>query len=210
MLALEPCPKCRRPPEICVCDRIVPLPTRLEVLILQHPREQDLELGSAQLVAQSLPKARVVVGLSWPGLAEALGREADPRRWATVFPYGLSEAQRTAQTEAPTKVMDHKGRALRPSQLDGIVLLDGSWSQAKTLWWRNAWLLKLPRLLLRPTEPTIYGTLRKAPRKDYLSTLEAAAEALVALGESEETRAQLRRLFRTMVQRARDRRARPA
>ena len=37
------------------------------------------------------------------------------------------------------------------------------------------------------------------------STPEAVADALPALGESEETRAQLRRLMRTMVQRHRDR-----
>ena len=34
--------------------------------------------------------------------------------------------------------------------LDGVVLLDGSWSEAKTLWWRNPWLLKLRRLVLDP------------------------------------------------------------
>jgi hypothetical protein len=72
------------------------------------------------------------------------------------------------------------------------------------LWWRNAWLLKLHRVLLHPAEPTIYGRLRKAPRREWVSTLEAVADAMVGLGEPEATRAELRRLFRTMVQRARD------
>ena len=38
--------------------------------------------------------------------------------------------------------------------LDGAVLLDGSWSEAKALWWRNPWLLKLRRLVLNPQHPS--------------------------------------------------------
>jgi DTW domain-containing protein YfiP len=88
--------------------------------------------------------------------------------------------------------------------MEGLVLLDGSWSQAKALWWRNPWLLKLPRLVLHPREPSIYGKLRREPRREYLSTLEAIALALEALGEPSGTPEALRRLFRTLVQRARD------
>jgi hypothetical protein len=63
-------------------------------------------------------------------------------------------------------------------QLDGIVLLDGTWSQAKTLWWRNPWLLKLHRLVLNPPRPARLGKLRREPRREALSTLEAAATVL--------------------------------
>src|SRR5207248_11355610 len=62
--------------------------------------------------------------------------------------------------------------------LDGIVLLDGTWSQAKTLWWRNPWLLKLHRLVLNPPRPARLGRLRREPRGEALSTLESAALAL--------------------------------
>src|SRR5690606_6920294 len=88
--------------------------------------------------------------------------------------------------------------------LDGILVLDGTWSQAKTLWWRNAWFLKLPRLVLAPQEPSMYGRLRKSPRKEWVSTLEAVADVLPALGEPPEVRTNLRRLLRTLLQRARD------
>ena len=62
--------------------------------------------------------------------------------------------------------------------LDGIVLLDGTWSQAKTLWWRNPWLLKLHRLVLNPPRPARLGRLRREPRREALSTLESAALVL--------------------------------
>jgi DTW domain-containing protein len=207
MPSLAPCPRCGRSSTICVCDKVVPLSARLGVLILQHPREQDVELGSAQLVTASLATARLSVGLSWRSLAQALEvKEADPARWAVIFPgKDIPEAAKTQGFWLEGK----GGIAMRPSALAGVVVLDGTWSQAKSLWWRNPWLSKLPRLTLLPREPSIYGTLRREPKRQYLSTLESVAEALVAAGEPAETRAELRRLFRTMVQRARDARRSP-
>jgi DTW domain-containing protein YfiP len=62
--------------------------------------------------------------------------------------------------------------------LEGIVLIDGSWKEAKTLWWRNPWLLKLHRLVVNPPRPARLGRLRREPRPEALSTLEAAALVL--------------------------------
>ena len=65
--------------------------------------------------------------------------------------------------------------------LEGIILLDGSWSQAKTLWWRNAWLLKSWRIVLNPPRPSRYGRLRKEPRRESVATIEATAQIMAAL-----------------------------
>lgn len=201
LAALSRCSTCERPEPVCVCDRTPKLETRLSVLVLQHPREQDRDLGSAQLLAASLPRCVVAAGLSWRSLEQALGREIDARRWAVVFPYKGEEQQ---LTRGEHRLMGRGEAPVRAKDLQGLVLLDGSWSQAKTLWWRNPWLVRLPRVALSPTEPSIYGSVRREPRNAYLSTLEAAAEALVFLGEPEAVRTELRRVFRVMVQRARD------
>jgi DTW domain-containing protein YfiP len=96
------------------------------------------------------------------------------------------------------------GVAVEPAELEGIVVLDGTWSKAKTLWWRNPWLIKLSRLTLKPTKPSIYGSLRVEPRRDYVSTLESVAAALSLCGESPDIEVGLCRVFRTLVQRVRD------
>lgn len=103
-------------------------------------------------------------------------------------------------------IVERKGkpRDLKRHGLEGLLVLDGTWSQAKTLWWRNAWLLKLPRIVLNPREPSMYGRLRKEPRRAWVSTLEAVADVLPALGEPEQARDSLRRLLRTLLQRSRD------
>ena len=144
----------------------------------------------------SLPKARLVVGLSWPNLAVALAeKDVDVRRWAALFP---------DRDASGNQLTDRAGGSVQPRALDGIVVLDGTWSKAKTLWWRNPWLTKLNRMTLRPTQPSIYGRLRAEPRREFVSTLESVAAALTWCGESPEIEAGLGRVFRTLVQRVRD------
>jgi DTW domain-containing protein YfiP len=190
------CDTCRRPTVACVCDRIVSYATERRILILQHPQEQDALLGSAQLLVASLPKAKLVVGLSWPNLAAALAEEGvDARHWAVLFPDREASGDR---------VTSRAGDAVAARDLRGIVVLDGTWSKAKTLWWRNPWLVKLNRLALTPAKPSIYGRLRAEPRREFVSTLESVAAALTLCGESPEIAAGLERTFRTLVQRVRD------
>jgi DTW domain-containing protein len=184
---IDSCERCRRPLPACVCDRTVALETARRVLILQHPQEQDALLGTAQLVTASLPKAKLVVGLSWKNLAHALDEEVDARRWALVFP----------EREGSRAPAD-------PGNLEGIVVLDGTWSKAKTLYWRNPWLGRLDRLSLDLKEPSIYGKLRREPRRGLVSTLESVGAALTLTGEPPEVEQNLKRLFRTLVQRVRD------
>lgn len=171
-------------------------PTLRRVLVLQHPQERDAVLGSAQILAVSLPRAQIVVGLSWRNLAHALGEdEVDASRWAVLFP----------DRETPgDHVATRRGAPLDPASLEGVVVLDGTWSKAKTLWWRNPWLNKLNRMSLTPEQPSIYGRLRAEPRRDFVSTLESVAHALTLCGEAPEIQAGLERVFRTLVQRVRD------
>ena len=75
--------------------------------------------------------------------------------------------------------------------LEGVVLLDGSWSEAKTLWWRNPWLLKLRRIVLNPQQRSRFGRVRREPRREALSTLEAAALLLKHLDGRPEIEAAL-------------------
>lgn len=206
-LRSESCQHCGRPADVCVCERVVELPTRPRVCVLMHPQEQDMVLGSARLAVQLLPKAELVVGLSWASLAHVVGEGAKPRDWAVLYPSQLPRSLTARELAAPAVLMDRSGKPLKQTAVKGLLVLDGTWSQAKTLWWRNPWLLRMSRIVLNPREASIYGKLRKEPRKQYLSTLESIADALVALGEPPATRETMRRIFRALVQRARDARA---
>jgi DTW domain-containing protein YfiP len=157
---------------------------RIAVLILQHPQEKDAELGSAGLVTATLANATLRTGLSWPSLAKALGRPAEPRDWAILHlgatrGRDLPEGREIVALDKKGVPLDDQAGAL--AGIAGIIALDGSWSQAKTLWWRNAWVLKCRRLALNPRRPSLYGRLRREPRRESLSTSEAVGLALAGL-----------------------------
>jgi DTW domain-containing protein YfiP len=183
--AVADCPRCGKPLPLCICDSITPVESRISLLILQHPQEQDRALGTARLTAMHFKNAVVKIGLSWPSLSKALGRPVqDPSRWAVLY---LGSAKVSdLDTDAEIVAINRKGE-VEPHQrailgdIEGIVLLDGTWSQAKALWWRNAWMLKCQRVILGPKRPSRYGQLRREPRRDGLATIEAAALLLAGL-----------------------------
>jgi DTW domain-containing protein YfiP len=196
------CPECWKPENYCVCSARPALQTKMRFLILQHPRESKALLGSARLMSLALPESTVHrVGLSWRSLNNALGSDSEiPSEWAVLY-LGTQKGSAPLRPNLAFEVRDRRGKALPRVNLKGIVLLDGNWKQSKTLWWRNPWLLKLNRLLLNPTQASRYGTLRKQPRERCLSTLEAGAETLHAVGEEKASEA-LFTYFETFVEKA--------
>lgn len=203
----QPCPKCEKPTDLCVCSLIKPHGTNLHVLILQHPQEPDKLLGSARIANLALGNSTLKVGLSWSNITKALGRPAEHSKWGVLFLGGKSKAPKPKPGERlpPVVITNKTGKvfSLEEAGLEGIVVLDGTWAQAKTMWWRNPWLLKLKRLALNPTRRSLYGELRREPRRECLSTLEAVAETLEALGEDPMISNDLRTYFKELLARYR-------
>lgn len=202
----EECPRCGKPLSLCVCDDIVPIDNRVELLILQHPQEHDRTLGTARLTALHLANATLKVGLSWPSLSKILGRTVDPQAWAILY-LGSSKLA-DLDIDRDIAVLDRKGmledgQAAILKEIEGVILLDGTWSQAKALWWRNGWMLKCRRIILNPARPSRYGKLRREPRRDGLSTLEAAAMLLARLEKRPEIETVLTASFERLLARYR-------
>jgi DTW domain-containing protein YfiP len=197
------CPDCHKPVPLCICDSIEPIENRISLLILQHPQEHDRALGTARLTALHFKNAVLKIGLSWPSLSKALGRPVhDPQRWAVLYLGSAKVAD--LDTDRDIVAINRKGevednqRAIL-KDIEGVVLLDGTWSQAKALWWRNAWMLKCQRVILGPAKPSAYGKLRREPRRDGLSTIEAAAMLLAVLEKRPDIEVTLSASFERML-----------
>lgn len=176
--AAQNCANCLKPEHLCVCEAVDPVENRICVVILEHPQEKREILGTASLAGLQFKNVVVRVGLSWPNLKRIVGREVDYKRWGVLY-LGAAKQGAAAATEE-IAVVDKNGAPVAASAeilagLEGIILLDGTWSQAKSLWWRNAWLLKCRRIVLHPHFKSLYGQARREPRRESVSTLEAAA-----------------------------------
>ena len=205
--APDSCPHCGKPAPLCVCEAVGSVENRVAVLILQHPQEQDRLLGTARLAARQLSNATFKIGLSWPSLAKALGRPADASQWAVLHlgsakPSDLPPGREVVALDRKGVVLPDQDSALKGVR--GIVVFDGTWAQAKTLWWRNAWVLKAQRLALAPKRRSLYGDLRREPRRESLSTIEAIGLTLSAIEGKPEIDAGLREGFAAMLAKYRE------
>jgi DTW domain-containing protein len=187
------CTICLRPLAQCICKKVAAVSTTIRILILQHPQEQYKLLNSAMLARLALQNSVLRVGLSWRNLSHALGEETDSNEWGVLFLKGIIDPSRRIE------LFDTKKKQLLPikTKFKGVVVLDGSWKQAKAMWWRNPWLLKLTRITLNPA----HKSLRGQAKKEGLATIEAVALALECLGENAAVGESLRKQYEEFIMR---------
>lgn len=211
MNANEDCKTCEKPLKLCVCSAIKPVKNKISVLFLRHPQEQDRILGTARIANLQLENSTLKTGLSWANLNKALGRpkdqpQADPKRWGVLY-LGMAKESSPLPQQLITVIGKNGNPADRQeeilSRLEGIIALDGNWQQAKALWWRNAWMLKCRRLVLQPRTPSLYGSLRKEPRRESVSTIEAVALTLAALEDETDYAEKILPPFKLLLAKAR-------
>lgn len=172
----ERCLRCRRPRRVCYCAALTSLPTTTRVVILQHPRERDMPIGTARMAHLCLPNSELHVGVRWQEDARLAQVLADPARPAVLLYPGRDA--RDILSEPPQGPVT-------------LVVIDGTWSQAKTVVRDNPVLQALPRYAFAAPAPSEYR-IRKEPEVEYVSTIEALMHVLGALeGEPERFRALL-------------------
>ncbi|MEZ4358722.1 MAG: tRNA-uridine aminocarboxypropyltransferase [Kofleriaceae bacterium] len=159
------CARCRRPPRVCYCHALPRLPTRTRVVILQHPRERDMPIGTARMASLCLPSASLHVGMRWDDDGQLAALLADPAR-PPVLLYPAEGARDILQEPPPGPVT--------------LVVVDGTWSQAKNVVRDNAVLRSLPRYAFVAPALSQYR-IRREPRDEYVSTIEALMYVLGAL-----------------------------
>ncbi|MDH4392718.1 MAG: DTW domain-containing protein [Aquabacterium sp.] len=164
------CPRCQRPLPACLCAWVRPTANRLPLLVLQHPQEAGHAKGSVRLLQCSLADCTVQVGEHFS--AEALGAWLGPAGSSLLlYPDKTDALPATGRPGAPAI-------AARPLPTpDRLVLLDGTWRQARGLLRAHPLLQALPRWALPDVPPPRYA-IRRAHQPAQRSTLEAACAAL--------------------------------
>ncbi|MFM2342099.1 MAG: hypothetical protein RLZZ592_1752 [Pseudomonadota bacterium] len=167
------CPCCVRPLTACLCDLVVPVDNRIEVLVLQHPLEAREAKNSVALLARGLARVRIEVGeiFDAPMLSDWLGPGA-----RLLYP------QTPMPSTSPQAVENTKFRLLAEAgAVTRLVVLDATWRKSLKMLHLNPLLMALPRLALQDLSPPRYRAMRRARRADQLSTLEAVCAALARL-----------------------------
>ena len=161
----EVCLRCRRPRTVCWCDAITQVPSKTHVVFIQHPREAKVPISTCRMAHLSLPNSELHIGLSALG-NPALEALCKRRGVAVLFP-SESATDVDLLTEAP----------------ETLVVVDGTWSNAKKVVEKCPLLSALPRLKFFPDQPGNYR-IRKEPEAHCLATIEATAFVLGRLEKS--------------------------
>ncbi|MDB5932684.1 MAG: hypothetical protein JWQ01_28 [Massilia sp.] len=167
------CPACLRPASACICRWIAPVDTSVEVLVLQHPLEVANAKGSARLLHLGLPGSVLVAGESFDPAALSALLHSGGRTPLLLYPDLAG-----ASSPPPDPAILASPSSLR------LVVLDGTWRKSRKMLYLNPLLQGLPRLALQGM-PASHYRIRKAHAPDQLSTLEAAAYALMRIDGGE-------------------------
>ncbi|XP_064355813.1 tRNA-uridine aminocarboxypropyltransferase 2 isoform X1 [Dromaius novaehollandiae] len=174
------CSRCGRPQKVCLCPflPVHPLKVSTCLYIIQHPAEESRVLRTVPLLVACLPpdKCKVLIGrrfsedsilqchlyFRYPELATVC------RNPNTLILYPGAEATNLEEI------------ALMPSSPSVMIIIDGTWSQAKDIFYKNS-LFRLPKQVQLKTNISSQYVIRTQPTNTCLSTLECAAVALTIM-----------------------------
>ena len=156
------CLRCHRPASLCYCARLAPVATTTRVVFLQHPRERRVRIGTARMAYLGLANAELHLGVTFAANPRVQALATDPSaRAALLFPGDGAHDPATLPGGRPAT----------------LVVVDGTWSQARKVLARNPALAALPRVGFALERPSRYR-VRREPAPHCLSTVEAVVEAL--------------------------------
>lgn len=168
VLGRNVCYRCYKPQPQCVCDGLLRIPNRTRITVLQHPRERHHPLGTARLLRLGLENVGLQVCydlLAGQGLQkEILDQAALGEACGILYPHPRAEFLSDNRKTGPRH----------------LIVLDGTWSQARVLYRHNLWMHALPHYRIAPDGIDRYR-IRREPAAHCASTLEAVVFALQAL-----------------------------
>lgn len=161
-----------------MCDSLpedAPMETRTRVVLLVHPEEAKRSHGTMPLLRACLKNLTIKVDDHFPAPADDPELHdsmcADGYRCALVCPGpDASELRPCSQSE----------EGASDPRCMTLIFIDATWRHAKSMVYNSPWLLQLERVVLVSSSQSGY-VFRQQPAEGCLSTLEAVAEALLAM-----------------------------
>ena len=171
------CPRCCLKFEICVCGVLPRVVARTEIVLIRHVTERLMTSNTGRFAALALSKSHILT-------------------------YGGGETFDAGPLSAPNTALLYCSGPPRPLPFipERLIVLDGSFRQARRMYKRVPQLRELPELSL-PAPQVTPTRLRRPTQPEGMSTIEAIAAALSAL-EGPELAAPLWALHAELVSRA--------
>ncbi|XP_003741130.1 DTW domain-containing protein 2 [Galendromus occidentalis] len=158
------CTRCKRPINVCWCSHLPvdKIKTSTTVLILQHPNEEKRNVRTAPMLESALENCHIIRGRHFSRHPLLRDTFSNPERSYVLYP---------ASDAIDVEDLVAVGRDY------SLIVIDGTWNQAKSLYFGNKELHSLKKVKINPTHPSYY-VIRTQPHNECLSTVESVALAL--------------------------------
>jgi len=171
----ERCPDCRNAMRACYCEGIRHFESNPRFVILINRHEARRTIATARMAHLCLTNSLLFTGLDFTHHEELNAVIADPRNHCVVL-YPRWDAVDLSAMSAPER------KALIPDDKELVVIvLDGTWAQAKRMRRFSENLADLPHVRFTPATPSAFG-VRRQPKRDCYSTIEAIHQTIDLMG----------------------------
>tara|TARA_Y100000780_G_scaffold25357_1_gene21043 strand:- start:679 stop:1275 length:597 start_codon:yes stop_codon:yes gene_type:complete len=160
------CERCLFTPSTCICGAIKRLTNKVSVVILQHPSEEKIAKNTAKLLNLSLTDCKIIKGENNTDFAMLNSLPVK----STVLLYPNEHAT----------YLDDANPKPALSNITHLIVIDGTWKKAYKILQLTPLLTKFKTVSFKQLPQNRYA-IRKAPRADSLSTLEAVAHSLLLI-----------------------------
>ncbi len=164
-MARKLCSHCGFSVKTCLCNSISIINNKLKIIILRHPSEGKITKNTANLLNLGLDNCQIITGESEQ---DFLQLAALPKTTTAVL-YPTKDALNLDQLNTTTE-------AIKQS-LTHLIVIDGTWKKAYKIMQLTPSLHAFQAVSFKQIPQNKY-VIRKAPRADSLSTLEAVAYSL--------------------------------
>ncbi|CAM4034091.1 tRNA-uridine aminocarboxypropyltransferase [Vibrio neonatus] len=179
------CERCGRAKKACLCQWIETVESSVEVVILQHPSEVNQAKGTAKIIELSVSPCQLLVGEDFSEHPKLNQWVAEPNTLNLLMYPSPDSVELTAdylltRLALPMQEQGCQNLHEKTQCKTRLFLIDGTWKKAFKIFQLSQNLHALNQVHL-PTHLQGRYTIRKAPKENALSTLEAAYHALTLL-----------------------------
>jgi len=164
------CQQCERPQKVCWCDYLpspkVSLKSGTSIIIIQHPSEKKRKIRTALMALHGLKDGDCKIFVRRKvAETDTLWELLEKSNSYVLYPSANSKNMDIIANDDKNKT---------------LVILDGTWDEAKKIYSRSLVLQRLPTIHLEIDKRSEY-VLRTQPSDKCLSTIETVAHSLAIL-----------------------------
>ena len=169
--------RCAQPVFGCYCEHIQRINSKIKFVILIHPIEAKRRIATGRMSHLCLENSELIRGQNYTNNGRVNRILADPSHQPFVLYPGRTSMDLSEATE------EQKASLFSANRTPVVFVIDGTWATARKMVRQSLNINSIPRICFTPANRSRF-LVRKQPRPDCYSTIEAIHQTIELLGSS--------------------------